>query len=107
MFKTILFSLALLMFTAPAYADCDREQAAAIIAEVQQKLADREDELGSAVVWYDFHGGWENLTREQKYAFVKGLGSVEMCLTGKAIRIRVAGEDVARKSITGKVEIYD
>lgn len=106
--KTILFSLAIcIVLSVPAYADCDREQAAAIIAEVQQKLADREDEPGSAVVWYDFHGGWENLTREQRCDFVKGLGSVEMCLTGKAIRIRVAGEDVARKSITGQVELYD
>lgn len=109
MFKMIFPALVLgcLLIPAPAAAYCDKDEAREVIKMVEQHFASREDSPDSAVVWYHYRSGWERLTREQKYSFVEGLGSVEHCLTGKAIRIRVAGEDVARKSVTGTVELYD
>lgn len=92
---------------APANAACDKAEAKNTLALIEQTVASRQDSEGSAVVWYNWRDNWDRMTPGQKRNMVQSIGGLEQCLTGKAVRIRYAGKDVARYSLTGKVEIYE
>lgn len=100
LFSTMFFSLS-------AQSACDQDQAREVIDMiVRGGIAERQDNPDSVTVWYIWKDNWFGMPREQRYALVSGLGGVEQCLKpGRATRIRVAGEDVARASSTGKIEL--
>lgn len=102
-FATLAISCALVV---PANAACDKAEAQDALAMILM-VANRQDSPESVVVWYDWRANWDNMTPGQKRNLVQGIGGMEQCLTGKAIRIRFGGKDVARYSLTGKVELYD
>lgn len=91
----------------PSFAACDQDKAKEVIAMVVQGwLAERQDVSDSITVWYIWKDNWFGLPKETRYSLISGLGGAEQCLKpGRATRIRVAGEDVARASSTGKVEL--
>lgn len=108
--KRLLFGFALFLAMAvasPAQSACDQNEAKTIIEMiVQGGLAERQDNPDSITVWYIWKDNWFGLPREKRFALISGLGGAEQCLKpGRATRIRVAGEDVARASSTGKVEL--
>lgn len=102
-----LFFIASLIIVQPVMADCDQTEAKKVISMiVQGGLAERQDNPDSITVWYIWKDNWFGLPKETRYSLISGLGGAEQCLKpGRATRIRVAGEDVARASSTGKVEL--
>lgn len=85
---------------------CDKQEAQNIIKMITQGgVAERQDT--GLVVYYIWQNNWYGMSKEQRYNMISGLGGVEQCLTGKAVRIRVAGEDVAHASIRGEVRLLD
>lgn len=106
---SLLFCSLLFAVSSNASAQCNQQEAVEVINMVTQGgLADRQDNPDSITVWYIWHYEWERLPKGQKYKLISGLGAAEQCLKpGRATRIRVAGEDVARFSSTGKVYLLD
>lgn len=103
----LLFFISSLIITQPAIAACDQSEAKKVISLiVQSGLAERQDNPDSITVWYIWKDNWFGLPKEKRYSLISGIGGAEQCLKpGRATRIRVAGEDVARASSTGKVEL--
>lgn len=107
MLKFFASAALVLALVSPAHAACDKAHAKEALDMIEQTVATRQDSPGSVVVWYNWRDNWDRMTPGQKREMVQGIGGMEQCLTGKAIRIRYAGKDVARRSLTGKVELYD
>lgn len=111
--KIVFLLIALAIFIMPSgnsfAQNCDKAEAQKIIdALVSGGLAERQDTPGSITVWYIWKANWYGMPKEKQYSMISGLGGVEQCLKpGRAVRIRVAGKDVARASSTGKVELLD
>ena len=89
--------------------NCNKAEAQEVINMlVSGGMAERQDNPDSIIVWYIWKANWYGMSKEQQYKMISGLGGVEQCLKpGRAVRIRVAGKDVARASSTGKVELLD
>lgn len=87
---------------------CDKTKAQEVIDMiVNGGLAERQNVSDSITVWYVWKGNWYGMSREQRYVLIDGLGGAERCLVpGRAVRIRVAGKDVARSNQFG-TELFD
>ncbi|MDR3357581.1 MAG: hypothetical protein LBN96_01720 [Desulfovibrio sp.] len=82
-------------------AECNQKEAKSIIKSIiDNDIATRED--GGITIWYTWQRGWWSMPEEQRYNFAAGLGGAEHCIKpGVAVRIRAAGEEVARSGISG------
>lgn len=111
--KFVFLFVALAIFIMPSgnsfAQNCNKAEAQNIINMlVTEGLAERQDNPKSIAVWYIWKANWCGMPKEQQYSMISGLGGVEQCLKpGRAVRIRVAGKDVARASFSGKVELLD
>lgn len=105
--KILLAAMAVFVFSVPASAECNQNEARSIIQQiVNGGLADRQDE-GGITIWYVWKGNWYGMSKEQQFGLIDGIAGAEHCIRpGVATRIRVAGKDVARGSIRG-VELLD
>lgn len=107
MLKFFASAALVLALVSPAHAACDKAKAQELLAEIEHSFADRVNDPELTFVKYEWRGNWDALEKGQKRRMARGIGALEKCLTGKAVRIRYAGEDVAYFTPSEEVEIYD